>query len=86
MSLILFGDTGFFFCGCLANCNFSDEISVFYNGAWFVDCSRYKAGLLCIGGSEYNWQLSEVNPPSFPVNFRLGSHEPGVTEDGFVFS
>ena len=49
-----------------------------------VDPSRDKLRSFCVRAPEYDGEMSVINPPSFPINFRLYSGKPRIAKDGFV--
>ena len=64
----------------------SDVVFAWPPCSWDISLSRNKGGFFCIVGSQYDRELSVIDPSSFLVDFWLGCCEPGVPHDCFLFS
>ncbi len=51
-----------------------------------IDASGKEFCSFRVWASEYDREVSVVNPTSLPIYFRLHSREPGIAEDGLVLA
>ena len=63
----------------------SEEVLVRSLLSGYVPLSGYEDGFSCVIGTQYYWELSVVDPSSFPVYFGLHGSEPWISEDCFLF-
>jgi hypothetical protein len=61
-------------------------VSVWGGLLWDVSALWDEYCFLRIACFEDDWELAVVNPPSLPVYPWLRGCEPGISQDGFVFS
>src|SRR5229473_1358939 len=66
--------------------NSAYEVPIVSDWSGSVDVSGEEFCLFCIWASEYDREMSMVDPSSFPIYFRLHGCEPWVAENGFVFA
>ena len=66
--------------------NSAYEVSVVPNWSGSIDVPGEELRPFCVRASEYDGEVSVVDPASFPIYFWLHSRKPWVTEDGFVFA
>ena len=64
----------------------ADVVSVLVGFPRGVLVSWHEEGFLCVGRLEDDGEMGMVYSPSLPVNIWLGAHEPGISEDCFLFS
>ena len=64
----------------------SDVIFAGSSRSWNISLSGNKGGPFCITGSQYDRELSVVDPPTLPIDLWLGSRKPGIPHDCLLFS
>src|SRR5258708_35741425 len=62
------------------------KVPVFLDWSRAVDASGEELCSFRVWASEYNGEVSMVNPTPFPIYFGLHRREPWVAKDGFVFA
>ena len=62
------------------------EVLIIFDRSRSVDASGKELSSLRVRAPEYDWEVSVIDPTSFPIYFRLCGCEPWVAKNGFVFA